>query len=239
MDTADMVRGEGEWKNMQEIVRRTLKVCFDQLSKQGEQINQLVGQVKSLKSVLTDKVGRDEFNSHSDRFYQSNHKSNFAKSEFDKLNDIINRMKKDLERKASVRYVDDCLRLKLDRGDAIVRNLSSFSAEQYSSQLVQLYNDMCEAKLSIDILSKSSSKENQTNNSNSNLDYYTIKNQIDTIYQSMSDYYTKSHINALLDQKVNYDKIYIHLEIMYNIFVSTLSLACTAKCIKFRIGTNE
>ncbi|KAJ1387171.1 hypothetical protein B484DRAFT_425890, partial [Ochromonadaceae sp. CCMP2298] len=60
IDLTNLVRGEGEFQNIQEIVRRTLLTCFEQIDKQGAQISQLVGHVGSLKAQLAKKASRDE-----------------------------------------------------------------------------------------------------------------------------------------------------------------------------------
>lgn len=195
---------------MQEIVRRTLKMCFEQMDKQSEQIATLVGQVGSLKSLLTHKVNRDEVDliikSHSHSLASTNavapssSKSHVTKAEYDKLKEQFLQVRNDLERKASIRYVDESLHRKVDRSDLLVKNMQTFSAAQYSSQLAQLFQDLTDTKAQVDSISRATS--DMQRDMQGAQDLHVVKNQMEAIYRSMSDYYTKNHVNALLDQKV-------------------------------------
>jgi uncharacterized protein YukE len=206
VDLTNMVRGEGEWKNMQEIVRRTLKICFDQMERQGEQVAVLTGQVASLKSQLATKANRDELGS----LQQTSNKNANAtvpqsrdlvtKADLDKLKERVIHMQNDLERKASIRYTDECLQRKVDRSDMLVKNLATFSAAQYSSQLTQLYKDVTDTKAAVDSISRATA-DMQRDLAGAQ-DLHVMRNQMEAIYRSMEDYYTKNHLQALLNQKV-------------------------------------
>lgn len=41
MDMTDLTRGQGEWKNMQDVVRRAFTTVFGHMSQQQDQIKQL------------------------------------------------------------------------------------------------------------------------------------------------------------------------------------------------------
>ena len=206
IDMTNMIRGEGEWKNMQEVVRRTLKICFEQMERQGEQVAHLTGQVASLKTQLASKPNRDELGSlgskHSKQSnsVQAPSKDSASKADLDRLKERVLNLQKDIERKASVRYVDECLQRKVDRSDMLVKNLATFSAAQYASQLTQLYQDVTDTKASVEALSRATS--DMQRDMQGAQDFHVIKNQMETIYRCMDDYYTKNHIQALLNQKV-------------------------------------
>lgn len=229
IDLTNMMRGEGEWKNMQEIVRRTLKICFEQMDKQSEQIASLVGQVGSLKSQLSNKVNRDEVDliikAHMKTINSTNavapSKTHVTKAEYDKLKEQLIQVRNDIERKASIRYVDECMHRKIDRSDLLVKNLQTFSAAQYSSQLTQLFQDLTDTKAQVDSISRATS--DMQKDMQGAQDLHVVKNQMEAIYRSMSDYYTKNHINALLDQKVRL--------ILQLLITCTLHLCCTLSCI--------
>eukprot|EP01032_Pedospumella_encystans_P021950 gene21950-24888_t len=200
------MRGEGEWKNMQEIVRRTLKMCFDQMEKQGELVAHLTGQVAGLKNQLASKVNREEIES----MVKAQHlgaisaatvssKHYVSHSEHDKLKDQFTHLRNDLERKASVRYVDECLRRKVDRSDLLVKNLATFSAAQYSSQLTQMYQELTDTKAAVEALSRATS--DMQRDVQGVQDLPVVRSQMEAIYRSMQDYYPKNHVKALLEQK--------------------------------------
>lgn len=184
VDMTSLIRGEGEWKNMQEIVRRTLKICFEQMDKQSEQVAHLVGQVASLKSQLANKVNKDEVDGliKSQSTVQiSKQKSYITHAEYDKLKGEFAHMRNDLERKASVRYVDECLRLKYDKSDVLVKNLATFSAAQYSSQLTQLYDDLSHTKSEVGVLTNLTSDIQR--DLKSSQDMPIVKSQMEAIYR--------------------------------------------------------
>jgi uncharacterized protein YukE len=215
VDLTNMMRGEGEWKNMQEVVRRTLKICFDQLERQGEQVAYLAGQVASLKTQLASKPNRDEIGSlnHANAAKPSlvataPSKDHVTRTEFDRLKERIAHLQTDIERKASVRYVDECLQRKVDKSDVLIKNLATFSAAQYASQLTQLYQDVTDTKASVESLSRATT--DMQRNMQGAEEFHVIKNQVEAIYRSMADYYTKNHMQALLNQKVN--NTWMHIE---------------------------
>lgn len=193
---------------MQEIVRRTLKMCFDQMDKQGEQVAHLTGQVANLKSQLANKVNRDEVNDivksaqiGASSAAARSSKHNVSQTEHDKLKDLVAHIRNDVERKASVRYVDECLRLKVDRSDLLVKNLATFSAAQYSSQLTQMFQELTDTKNAVDSLAKATS--DMQRDVQGVQDLPVVRSQMEAIYRSMQDFYPKNHIKALLDQKVS------------------------------------
>jgi phage host-nuclease inhibitor protein Gam len=207
IDMTSMLRGEGEWKNMQEILRRTLKLSFDQMEKQGEQIAHLVGQVASLKGQLASKVNRDEVDhvvkTHTRGMATSAAEFNklyISRNEYDKIKDQVVHMRNDLERKASIRYVDESLHRKLDRSDVLVKNLQAMSPSQYATQLAQMLQEIAGTKSDVSALARATSDLQRDLGGATEL--HAMRHQIEAVYLSMQDYYTKNHIMALLDQKV-------------------------------------
>ena len=59
-DYSDLMRGEGEWRNMQDVIRRAFKHSFEKIEQQQEQINQLVSTVTVLKSQIAAKPTSQE-----------------------------------------------------------------------------------------------------------------------------------------------------------------------------------
>ena len=60
MDLTDLVRGEGEWRNMQEVIRKTFKLTFLHLEKQQEQIDKLTSVTATLRDALATKMTEKE-----------------------------------------------------------------------------------------------------------------------------------------------------------------------------------
>jgi regulator of replication initiation timing len=208
IDLTNLIRGEGEWKNMQEIIRRTFKQCFDTIEKQSEQIVHLVGQVASLKKHMSKEVmSRGEIESMVEIKVEKmipTSKRYIQRHEYDGLVERVINMRSDLERKASMRYVDDNLRSKMDKSDALVKNISILSNSKYASQLTSIFSDLSETKMTVESLVKMTTDLSKDVNDHvvDRNNFHIAKNQIDTIYRSLStDYCTKNHLQLLLDQK--------------------------------------
>lgn len=208
IDLTNLLRGEGEWKNMQEIIRRTFKQCFDTIEKQSEQIVHLVGQVTSLKKHMSkDIMSRGEIESMVEIKVEKmipTSKRYIQRHEYDGLVEKVINMRSDLERKASMRYVDDSLRSKMDKSDALVKNISILSNSKYTSQLTSMFSDLSEIKMTVESLAKMTTDLSRDVNDHAvdRNNFHIAKNQIDTIYRSLStDYCTKNHLQLLLDQK--------------------------------------
>ena len=203
----EMLRGDGQWKNMQGIVRKTLKACFDQMDRQNEHISNLTDQVNSLKLQMLSGVDREEVcrivENRMDRTTSSSKKKFVPRADFDKLENTVYNIKNDVERKASIRYVDECMRKKVDRSDIIVRSLQADTVAKHTTQLTQLHHQLADVQQAIDGLTKISTELSCEIKATHEVgDYNLLKNQMEAIYASMNDYYTKTHIQALLDQKV-------------------------------------
>lgn len=209
IDLTNLIRGEGEWKNMQEIIRRTFKQCFDTIEKQSEQIVHLVGQVASLKKHMSKEVmSHSEIESMIEIKVEKmipTSKRYIQRHEYDGLVEKVINMRSDLERKASMRYVDDNLRSKMDKSDdALVKNISILSNSKYASQLTSIFSDLSETKMTVESLVKMTTDLSRDVNDHvvDRNNFHIAKNQIDTIYRSLStDYCTKNHLQLLLDQK--------------------------------------
>jgi len=208
IDLTNLLRGEGEWKNMQEIIRRTFKQCFDTIEKQNEQVVHLVGQVASLKKTMSkDILSRSEIESLIDIKVEKmipTSKRYIQRHEYDGIVEKVVNMKSDMERKASIRYVDDSLRSKMDKSDALVKNISLLSSSKYASQLTSMFSDLSETKMTMESLIKMTTDLSRDVNDHvvDRNNFHAAKNQIDTIYRSLSsDYCTKNHLQILLDQK--------------------------------------
>ena len=61
-DLTDLIRGEGEWRNMQDVIRKTFRMTFMQMEKQQEQIDSLLKTTHTLKEALSSKMSEKEVN---------------------------------------------------------------------------------------------------------------------------------------------------------------------------------
>lgn len=201
VDITDLIRGEGEWKNMQEIVRRTFKICFDQMQKQSEQITKLAGNVASLKVQLAARPDFDEI----DKMIESKSvktTKGASREELDKLSRSLVNVKADLERKAAMSYVDDCLRRKVDKSDILVHNLSKMTSSQYAGDIEALHCTVEELKLRMDSKTDTVSSEIKDLRACYAGELSSLRGELGSLEGRVSQYFTKSEISVLLDQKV-------------------------------------
>jgi hypothetical protein len=124
----ELERGEGEWKNMQEIVRKSFMDCFQRLGKQQEGLEKLsqviIGVNDRLSTRLTSKdvielVDGEAFK----RKVKSDGK---IQDHIDKLEYNIarlNGLRSDIEKKADTAYVEQIFSRKLDKTDLSVHTI--------------------------------------------------------------------------------------------------------------------
>lgn len=125
----DMVRGEGDWRNMQPIVRSSFKSLYDQSSNQQKQIADLLEIAVNLKAQLALRPSLEDVKRIIDDKVRHTMLKADSKSRQESTLESLNVMRADLERKATIQYVDDSLRRKIDKGDALVKHLTSGGTE--------------------------------------------------------------------------------------------------------------
>ena len=140
VDLISMMRGDGEWRNMQEVIRKTFHASFSQIERQQEQITQLVQTTHELRRALAGKLSQEEV----DSLIQNKDKKAKAKyvqrSEFDEVKTHVANIAVDLERRAMIRYVDESLKRKIDKTDVILRQ--NTSGPQAANDINKLTGDI-------------------------------------------------------------------------------------------------
>lgn len=128
---ADLERGEGEWRNMQPVVRGAFRQLLDTSAKQQAQIQDLCEICLSLRAQLAARPTHDEVREIVEDAQRRTRAQAAAQGgarggapERHVLSVQLQELKAELQRKASVQYVDDCQRRKLDRSEAVVRQLA-------------------------------------------------------------------------------------------------------------------
>ena len=129
LKTFDMTRGEGEWKNMQPIVRSSFKQMFEQFEKQQQQIQDLLEIGVNLKGQLALRPTQEDLQRMVEDKVRKLLPRSVTMDRHESLILSVSELRADLERKASMQYVDDSLRRKIDKGDALVKQLSTSSTD--------------------------------------------------------------------------------------------------------------
>ena len=104
IDMTDMLRGEGEWKNMQDVIRNSFRLSFENLEKQAESVHNMVNICSTLREDFSNKLNESEIKSLLDtREMTSNMTA--KKMDLDLVEARLAEMKSDLARKATTKYV--------------------------------------------------------------------------------------------------------------------------------------
>jgi len=202
MEYDDLIRGEGEWRNMQEIIRKTFRVTFEKISRQQEQILQLNQSLIALKTQTTAMPTGQELNDIILSKVRSLPKD-ISRNEIDDIRQQLADLRADVQRRPSMRYIDDSLRRKLDKTDAMVKNLQTLNG-------LGEYSDIAKASLEISELRQ---KFEQLTNSVKNLsedsrlaskasDVYIVKELVEELYKMMGDCVTSVALDDKLARKV-------------------------------------
>ena len=201
-DLTDLMRGEGEWRNMQEVVRRSFRFTFEKIEQQQEQISQLVGTIASLKSQIAAKPTSQEVDDMvSSKLRKSSRPA--SRDEIDEIRQQLADIRADMQRKASTRYVDDALRRKLDKSDALVKNMQSINGLGEYSELIRLSSDIGEVKVKYEILSKTVADVcEEVRTSAKSGDVYVLRELVEESYKMISDRVTSSQLAETLASKV-------------------------------------
>ena len=189
-DLTDLVRGEGEWRNMQEVIRKTFRMTFMQMEKQQEQIDSLLKTTHTLKEALSTKMSEKEVNqliANQDVAAKKTHQD-----ELTFMNHQLTSMKVDLERKASARYVDESLRRKVDKTDILMKTssqLTSLSTTQGQiSEITRISGEVGKLSMKMEMVEKTIKDSNDMmKNVTSSSETVGIQNQLNQVYSLLQE----------------------------------------------------
>lgn len=162
IDLVDLSRGEGEWRNMQDIIRRSFRILFEQIESQQGQINSLTESYNTLKKDQLKKMDISDMNS----YFDSKMVTYARAASIDDVNTLrghITELRSNLERKANIRYVDDLLQRKANKSDLIMHqpqgqssgvNLSSQLIEQINSKMYSMEQRMASMETMVKLSSE-------------------------------------------------------------------------------------
>lgn len=202
IDITDLVRGDGEWKNMQEVVRKTFKLFFEHMERQNEQIANLTTQMAVMQRDLARVPTIKDVDKAIEMKVKYSRKSP-SSDELDKITSAIYNIKSDMERKASIRYVDETMRKKMDKSDAVALQLSQIAASKYTDDIAKIKRDLMDDKVRSEGLARSTFEiQEQVKSLQLYQESKSWKPQVDNLYDMMTRFYDKDQINMLLDNKV-------------------------------------
>jgi len=202
-NVSDLNKGEGEWKNMQDIIRKAFRYVIDHNETQQNQLNLLNNSIISLKSQLANKYSKEEVEElliNKNKYILP--REDKLLKEIDDLKLQIIDLKSELERKASFRYVDDSLRRKLDRSDSVIQSLVSISGPQHTKELAYIMNELGQLKGKDEFIMKTLNEINeQLKLCGNNNDVKLIQSQMNELYSEIAACPHRNEIDAMLNAK--------------------------------------
>lgn len=203
-DLTDLMRGEGEWRNIQPSVRKAFKAQNEIIQALQGQINTLMDSISGLKSQVASKLTKDEIELMLNCREKATHK--FAKkTDLDRLQQELSDIKGELQRKANSRHVDECLRRKVDKISQIHTNPSSLSQNQDHFYELQLKSEQ--------VLHRINETDNALQYCVRLDDLVLIKAQLDDVHGMVADFPNRDYIQRSLDNKVILAKSILRMKI--------------------------
>jgi Arc/MetJ-type ribon-helix-helix transcriptional regulator len=206
LDANELLRGDGEWRNMQDVVRKAFKYCLDVQSTQSEKIARLNAQVIQLREELNKRPTFEDIDRLLEMKLLAEKKRQGSTKGNDDLRLQIAQVNRELEKKVSIHYLETSLNKKMDRSDLLVRDLSKYSVKEYSQEVAKLKLDVIEMKSHLDNFTDIMDEYERKNSDFSKTSEHVIvlKSQIENLYRHLNEVYTKDQLKPLLDDKVSY-----------------------------------
>jgi hypothetical protein len=225
IDYEGLIRGDGEWKNMQEVICRTFRVLVDQNNQNAETIKKMQTQIHQVKDELNQRPSWEDVERLVEtKILNDKKKNSKISNEIDQLKIQFAHMKGDLEKKASINYLEMSLKKKMDRSEGILRNPASTSSPSTKPVVTNLsaVNDEDIKKMKFETLQMKVDLDNLTHIVESSVKSYDIprvcsdvaimKSQLEHLTSSFhKDNLSKDEINILLNQKANRSDVEVQL----------------------------
>jgi len=128
----NLERGDGEWRNMQLVIRKSFSECFTKLGRQHDTIEKLSKVVVGVNERLGSRLTTTEVSKliEDSTFKRKLKHEGKVQEQMDQLEYQIaklNTLKIELERKADLSSLEEGLHTKVDKADVSIRNLLSDS----------------------------------------------------------------------------------------------------------------
>jgi chromosome segregation ATPase len=115
VEETDLRRGEGDWTHIQPVVRRSFAALFEVVARQQSQILELQQANANLRREIAMKPDRLDFERMLNDFKVLSGPEPASRHDIASMHTMLLELRSGLERKASMKYVDEALRRKVDR----------------------------------------------------------------------------------------------------------------------------
>ena len=195
IDETDLKRGEGDWQNIQPVVRKAFSAMLETITRQQVHITEMNSIIGALRQEVLQRPNYKEFESKFNDF-RARLPEPVSRTEMATVQGIVREIKSDLEKKATLRYVDDAIRRRPERYD--------FSTVQHSSDAIsRLTADVADIKINIaEMIQKSISQKNDGVNFDNKQELERVNYKIDELFRLVSERPDYRQLSDKLEYKV-------------------------------------
>jgi len=203
----DLERGEGEWKNMQGVVRRSFKDCIDRLNGHQTSLDHLSQVILGVNDKLASRTSTQDvlkLLEREDFTKKVKHDGHFH-DRLDKLEYSITKLaalRAELDKKSDISYVDNVCSRKVEKTDVSIRALLSETLKGDISALRAELRDM-RKKLGVQETVQAQLQHSHDLHSNTLHEMQTLARELKTLKERLDSYPGFSQLLALLDRKAD------------------------------------
>ena len=217
----DLALGQGEWRNMQQVIRKTFKLCIEKQHEQSQQIVNLSAQVNKMREELSQRpTWADVENMVTLRANHDKHLASYRSKqagatspsssshvqEVEELKLQVAQLRSECERRVTIQSLQNSLQRKADRSDLQ-------ALRESTSKVVDAPQDMSKLKLDIaEVRSEMENLQDQVEETkrglaakNAVVDLSVVKVQLEGLFRRVhEEMYNREEITSMLNQKVRW-----------------------------------
>lgn len=220
----DLALGQGEWRNMQQVIRKTFKLCIEKQHEQSQQIANLSTQVNKMREELSQRpTWADVENMVTLRATHDKHLASYRSKqagatsspsssnsqEMEELKLQVAQLRSECERRVTIQSLQNSLQRKADRSDLQ-------ALRESTSKIVDAPQDMSKLKLDIaEVRSEMENLQDQLDETkrglaakNTVVDLSVVKVQLEGLFRRVhEEMFNRDEITSMLNQKVGWHLI--------------------------------
>lgn len=212
---ADLAFGNGEWRNMQEVVRKTFKAILEKQQQQSEQTANLSLQVVKLKEELSRRPTWEDvenlvtMKSTHDRHLASHQSRPLAYStsvsDLDDMKLQIAKLQSDSERRVTVQSLQAALNRKADKVDLQSLKESTSKVLETPQEISKMKLDVADIRNQLENLSEQVEQTAKIAGvKNTVVDMSIVRVQLESLFRKVhEDMYTREEIQSIISDKVS------------------------------------
>jgi Arc/MetJ-type ribon-helix-helix transcriptional regulator len=211
----DLIYGQGEWKNMQEVIRKTFHYCLEKQKEQAQQITEMNNHISKLREELTRRpTWTDVENALAMKSSIDQSSGMMSTSRITNPNDItsmkleIAKIKSECEKKVSIMIFQTILEKLAEKKDVQYIKEVANRMEEIAKEFGTWKLDLIELKTKTETITEElESLVKSYDVKNSITDLSIVKIQLEGLFRRVhEDIYNKEEIQTFLASKVFFYK---------------------------------